>query len=110
ITIDENIPYELKELKQWCNWKLVMRNGRETKLPINSQTGEFARSNDESTWSDYETALKNADKTDGIGFFFKSPYFGIDIDNVRPDIERYKQGDTADNLVSEFVDLMGSYS
>lgn len=110
IPIYNNIPHELKELKQWCNWKLVTRNGKETKLPINSSTGEFARSNDESTWTDYETALSVAEQYDGIGFFFKYPYFGIDIDDVRTEIDRYINDDTEDNIISEFVDLMGSYS
>src|SRR5699024_9086503 len=106
-----NIPYELKEHDRWCNWKLVNRNGRETKLPVNSLTGEPAKSNDEGTWSSFEVAEKIAKEHNlGIGYFFKSPYFGIDIDDVRTDIDRYLNDDTDGNIVSEFVDLMGSYS
>lgn len=110
ISIYSKIPYELKELKQWCNWKLVTRNGRKTKLPVNSYTGGFAQSNNEETWADYDTALSVADKYDGIGFFFKAPYFGIDIDDVGGEIEDYKNDNHDDNIVSEFVDMMGSYS
>jgi primase-polymerase (primpol)-like protein len=34
--------------------------------PFNAETGEFAKSNDKSTWSSYETAV-NAEGVDGIG-------------------------------------------
>lgn len=106
----ENIPHELKELKQWCNWKMVERNGRKTKIPVNSITGELAQSNNEETWTHYEEALEQSDKYDGIGFFFKPPYFGIDIDDIKPDIERYLQNDHDENIVSEFIDIMESYA
>lgn len=105
-----NIPQELKELTQWCNWKLVNRNGRETKLPVDSKTGKSAKSNDESTWSDYETALVESDMYDGIGFFFKHPHFGIDIDDIESDLEMYLKGAHDDNIVSEFVNTIGSYA
>ena len=106
----EKFPHELKEQKRWCNWKFVTRDGKETKLPINAATGELAKSNDESTWSDFETAIANADESTGVGYFFKKPYIGIDIDNVGYEIERYKNGDHEDNIVSEFVNTLGSYS
>src|SRR5699024_5037464 len=101
---------ELKELNRWCCFKVVNRNGRDTKIPVNASTGELAKSNDESTWSDFDTALFYSQNYDGVGFFFKEPYIGIDIDDVRNDIERYKNDDTEDNMVSEFVDLLGSYA
>ena len=50
-----NIPDELKQLNNWCVWKLQERNGKKTKIPFNAETGEFAKSNDKSTWSSYET-------------------------------------------------------
>jgi primase-polymerase (primpol)-like protein len=49
---------------------------KRTKIPFNAETGEFAKSNDKSTWSSYETAV-NAKGVDGIGFFFEPPYLGI---------------------------------
>lgn len=79
-------------------------------MPVNASTGELARSNDESTWCDFETAVNQSTKYDGIGFFFKEPYIGIDIDDVRSDIDRYRAGEHDDNIVSEFVDMLGSYA
>lgn len=104
------IPYELKELDQWCCFKLMERNGRTTKMPINPMTGEFAKSNDSSTWASFETALSASTQFDGIGFFFQEPYIGIDIDDIRTEVDKYRNGDHTDNIVSEFVDLLGSYA
>jgi putative DNA primase/helicase len=102
----------LKDLHQWCGFKLQKRNGKLTKMPIDANTGHNGKSNDENSWADFETALSSINKfnCDGIGFYFKPPYFGIDLDNVGEEIERYKNNNDGDNIVSEFVDLMGSYA
>lgn len=107
-----SVPIELKEIDNWCGYKLQQRNGKTTKIPINANNGELGKSNDESTWASFDKALDsiNKFKCDGIGFYFNSPYFGIDLDDVRNDIDRYLNNDDDDNLVAEFVDLMGSYS
>ncbi|MDO6451745.1 phage/plasmid primase, P4 family [Oceanobacillus profundus] len=108
----QDIPHELKELHHWCGYKLQQRNGKTTKIPIDANTGDLGKSNDESTWADFQTALDSINKfnCDGIGFYFKPPYFGIDIDGVGEDIQRYKHDDEADNIVSEFIELMESYA
>lgn len=108
----EALPVELKELKQWCCFKLQQRGDKKTKIPIDANTGSLGKSNDESTWADFNTALEAIDKyhCDGIGFYFKPPYFGIDIDNVREEIERYRASDHDDNIVSEFIEMMSSYA
>ena len=67
------VPYELKELNRWCCFKIMERQGRQTKVPVNANTGELAKSNDESTWADFDTALASSIHYDGIGFFFKEP-------------------------------------
>src|SRR5690606_27171114 len=110
IAMYNEVPYELKELDRWCNYKIIERGGRKTKMPVNSNTGEMAKSNDESTWASFDTALSVSHKYDGLGFFFKAPYVGIDIDDIREDIDRYKADDHDDNVVSEFVDMLGSYA
>ncbi|WP_145430637.1 phage/plasmid primase, P4 family [Staphylococcus haemolyticus] len=104
-----NIPDELKRLNNWCVWKFEKRNGKRTKIPFNAETGEFAKSNDKSTWSSYETAV-NAEGVDGIGFFFEPPYLGVDIDDIDDDLHRFKQGDKLDNIVSEFNEAFKSYT
>lgn len=104
-------PNELIELDRWCVWQYEERDGKFTKLPVNPLTGELARSNDESTWSSYEHALYAFKKGrgDGLGFFFKEPYVGIDLDNVEDDIFRYQNGDYENNIVHEFYETFKSY-
>ena len=99
-------PNELIELDRWCVWQYEERDGKFTKLPVNPLTGELARSNDESTWTSYEHALYAFKKGrgDGLGFFFKEPYVGIDLDNVEDDIFRYQNGDYENNIVHEFYE------
>lgn len=104
-----NIPDELKQLNNWCVWKFQERNGKKTKIPFNAETGEFAKSNDKTTWSSYETAV-NAEGVDGIGFFFEPPYLGIDIDDIDDDLHRYRHGDKLDNIVNEFNEAFKSYT
>jgi len=111
--IYSNIPSELKELKQWCCYRIEQRNGKTTKLPINAYNGDYGKSNDETTWSDFGTAIDAVDlfNCHGIGFYFKEPYFGIDIDNVKNEINDYlNDSDNENNIVAEFVELMESYS
>lgn len=105
-----SVPDELKELEQWCCFKLVKRGEKMTKIPVNALTGEPAKSNDESTWTTFGNALAAEIHFDGIGFFFKEPYIGIDIDDVASDIQRYLADEHDDNIVSEFVDILNSYA
>lgn len=104
-------PQELIELDRWCVWRYEERDGKFTKIPVNPLTGELARSNDESTWSSFEHALYTFKKGrgDGLGFFFKAPYVGIDLDNVEDEIFRYQNGDYENNIVHEFYETFKSY-
>ena len=106
----EKIPQELKEYSNWCLYRLVKRDGKNTKIPINGLTGEFAKSNDKSTWNTYEICVDNIDKfgCNGIGFFFDEPFFGIDIDKIDEDVELFKQG-IDENIINEFADSLKTY-
>lgn len=101
ITID-TIPAELRALPNWVCFN-------ERKEPINPRTGSLASSIDPSTWSDFETALRAAERfrLKGVGFVFtlESKIVGIDLDKCRdPDtgaIEPWAQ---------EIIDAMDSYT
>ena len=94
------IPIELTERKQWICWKYEQKEGREkpTKVPYNPITGYHAKSTDATTWCTFETALKNLEKFDGIGFVFSKddPYVGIDLDNVLDEKGDFKFKDAQD--------------
>lgn len=98
------IPTELQNLKQWCCYKLVEQKNTDklSKLPINPETKKGAKSNDPSTWVDYDTALLYADEYDGVGFFFTPPYVGVDIDSVN--LEKI------DTKTLEIINTLDSYT
>lgn len=84
-----DIPEALRGRNQWVIWKYEARKEGEkpTKVPYQSRWPQRkASSKGPGTWSDVETALKNAAKYgfDGIGYVFSSddPFAGIDFDNI----------------------------
>ena len=93
------IPQTLKRLKLWVVWAYVWKDGRWCKLPFQpvlasdgyrAKTGwklYAAKSNDPSTWSDYETVAefhqRHPDLTDGIGVMLQDGLLGADLDKCR---------------------------
>ena len=108
----DNIPDELKALRQWICWRYDIRNGRRTKVPVNpkSKSAKPASTIDPETWGPFELAVKRSGLSgngivpvDGIGFVFTKddPYIGIDIDS---DFD-----DDAMNVL-DIVERIGSYA
>jgi primase-polymerase (primpol)-like protein len=85
----DNIPEELKSLKQWVCYKLIWsdKKNKFDKIPKNPFNGFNAKSNDPKTWSSFETAKNSIKrlKFDGVGIEFKNNIFGVDIDNCISD-------------------------
>lgn len=110
----ERIPQELKSLKRWGLYKLKWQPDRNkyAKYPKDPYTGGDGKSNDPSTWSDFDTALQAMDDygMDGLGFYFQPPYIGIDVDHLEQDLERWKSGDVDDNEVQHFLTITKSYA
>ncbi|KRL95549.1 phage/plasmid primase, P4 family [Levilactobacillus hammesii] len=110
----ERIPEELKSLKQWGLYKLKWQPEKDkyAKYPVNPYNGGDGKSNDPSTWSDFETALQAKDDygMDGLGFYFRPPYVGIDVDHLDQDLERWQSGDVDDNEVQHFLTITKSYA
>lgn len=107
------IPQELKGYKNWVCWQAYpdpKSHSGISKKPVNPKTGGLAQSNNPETWSDFETAVRQSGKYSGIGFMFSnSPFFGVDLDDMPNDIEDYQNGG-ADNIISEFVNTLQSYT
>lgn len=107
------IPQELKGYKNWVCWQAYpdpKSHSGISKKPVNPKTGGLAQSNNPDTWSDFETAVRQSGKYSGIGFMFSnSPFFGVDLDDMPQDIEDYQNGG-ADNIISEFVNTLQSYT
>ena len=83
--VAENIPEELKELRQWVTWKYVFKEGKWTKPPYQVNGRELASSTDPETWGSFEDALKTyqSKRVDGIGFVVSEneEIIGIDLDH-----------------------------
>lgn len=92
----ENIPQELKALRQWVCWV------GSDKIPKNPYTGRNAKSNDSGTWSSFAKACAacNEYNFDGVGFMFGNGYFGVDLDHCVDDVD----------FCDEFVETLGSYA
>lgn len=107
------VPEELKGYKNWVCWQSYpdpKSHSGISKKPINPRTGGFAMPNNSDTWSDFETAVRESAKYSGIGFMFSnSPFFGVDLDDMPNDIQDYQNGG-ADNIISEFVNTLQSYT
>ncbi|MDR1021235.1 MAG: hypothetical protein LBL73_10795, partial [Synergistaceae bacterium] len=79
----ENIPGELKALRQWVLWRGERRVDRMTKVPY-SVAGSKASSSDSDTWANFGSAAEayKSGSWDGIGFVFAQGggIAGIDLD------------------------------
>lgn len=89
----ENIPAELRPLKQWVLWKYVWKweddtrtKGVWSKVPF-ATNGSAAASDNPNTWAKFESAVlayeQNLSGYDGIGFVFdkSGDLVGVDLDN-----------------------------
>ena len=107
----ENIPDEMKKEKRWCLYKIIQRDGKNTKLPL-MPNKEPAKSNDKATWNSYEDciiALKHS-IGEGLGFFLGDGYIGIDIDKVSDDIMEYNTNHHVSSMTADFLRGISTYA
>lgn len=97
----QNIPAELRELKQWVVWRMPDKEPRRATDPK-----RLAKSNDPATWSTFEQALAAVEKghAEGVGFVFAAsgPHIGIDLDDCL-DAETGELHPVAAKIVARFV-------
>ena len=84
----ESIPNELKDVSNWVLWKLEERDGKNTKIPYQTN-GKRADSTNPDTWNRFEfveqALIRRKNQFSGIGFVFSEDtgIIGIDWDKVR---------------------------
>lgn len=77
----ERIPEELRDVRQWHCWKLIKdKDGDDVKYPVQID-GTSAKSNDASTWTDFETAESASQFYSGLAFEITDPWTGVDLDD-----------------------------
>ena len=81
---EKNIPFELKQYRQWVLWRYETRDGNQTKIPYQTN-GEMASTTDAATWNTYDAVIKAYSAGDfaGIGFVVTATdkFCGIDMDH-----------------------------
>lgn len=113
ITQINNIPEELKKLKQWCVYSIVQpkkQGQHKGKIPINPITEKGASSTNPNTWVDFKTAIKFTNKYDGLGFFFNDDYIGIDIDDIPEEIKNFKRNPSSPNNLIHWLNGLIAHS
>ena len=81
-----DFPSVCKKQKSWICWRYIPdKDGKLRKVPIDPKNGNFAKCNDSTTWSDYETAEKAVSRygCEGVGFVLQKQagFIVIDIDH-----------------------------
>ena len=85
------VPETLTEREAWVCWRYKFDTDRDewTKVPVDADTGGFAKSTDPDTWVSFATALAFHERagtdTDGVGFVVHDgdTVLGLDLDDVR---------------------------
>lgn len=110
----QNIPEELKDLKQWVCFDLVIEslNSKPKKIPKNPHNGINASHSDPKTWGSFSEALESCKRHNypHIGFAFtkNDPYTGIDLDNCISDVGELN--DFAKKILERFQNTYIEYS
>lgn len=100
------IPEELRKLKRWGVYRL--EDGK--KIPYQPIGGNVrAKTNDLNTWYSFEDARDVVEYFDGLAFLLGDGVFGVDLDEVPEDVEKYENGE-ASGIVYEFISTLGSYA
>lgn len=112
----DNIPQELKDLKQWvyyvCEPRIVRGKKKLTKIPYQIN-GKKASSTNPTQWNTYNAVanhyinIENSTPPEhghGVGFVFDKGYVGIDLDNHIDETGKIS------DLARETIDLFCSYS
>ncbi len=104
-----NIPSELKMNGLWCGWRLTSKG----KIPFNLATDQYAKSNDETTFSTYPVLLNNIHKywkiengkqIGGIGLGVFRGYSAVDIDHC------VDENGNISEMARDIIDFCNSYT
>lgn len=84
--LENLLPPELVCRPQWVWWKAEKRNGKWTKIPYSSNSGDKASANNPRSWCDFRNTAELHERhpeSMGIGFEFDAadPFVGVDLDH-----------------------------
>ena len=98
----------MKKANRWICWKAG-------KVPIDANTGMNAKTDEPSTWADFNSAVcafYSNDDVEGIGFVLGGGFAGIDLDNHPDQVTgEYPMSDTEFKIwADEMIKRMDSYA
>ena len=83
----DNLPDEMRTLPNWaCYRTYTNKEGKRKKVIISPQNGNFAKSNEPNTWTDFETAKNHLTDIAGIRIIC---YFEADVYHVAEQLKKY---------------------
>ena len=98
----DQLPAKLKNQGHFCNWRPEERGGRMTKVPYQAN-GKHANPTDRRCFTDFETACRSLDGSNGIGIGIFDDIASIDIDHC------VDMGVISD-LALDIIETMGCYT
>jgi putative DNA primase/helicase len=101
-TLTDNIPVELRTLKQWVLWRYETREEKLTKVPYQAN-GRKAESDNPATWTSFDKTLAALPKFDGLGVMFANGLAGIDLDH-------HIEGGKVSDFARSVVERVNSYT
>jgi len=105
----EAVPARLREREQWVCWRIEERDGKETKVPVNPETGGFGSATDAVTWTDVETTVSAVEsgEADGVGFVFseQDSLVVVDLDDCRD-----PESGVVDDVAADIIERLDSYT
>ena len=115
------IPQEIKNTRRWVCYRTEVRDGAETKIPMNAITGGHASTADPSTWTSFKLALSGCVKYGFVGLGFMlgedpntgTTYFGVDLDNHIDKVTGKKPYETPEafkEFAYIFINTLNSYT
>jgi putative DNA primase/helicase len=105
--ISENIPAELRGLRQWVAWRYELRDEKWTKPPLKVDGSGYAGSTQPETWGRLSEALAlyRAGKAAGVGFVLT-----LDIGIVGVDLDHCTKDGELEPWAAEIVERFSSYT
>lgn len=114
------IPQEIKDTRRWVCYKTEIKNGEETKIPMNALSGGYASTADSSTWTSFKLAVSGCVKYNftGLGFMLGEDhsgvtYLGVDLDNHADKVTGKKPFENIDDFKEFsgiFINTLNSYT
>ncbi len=101
----KNVPEEMQKRRNWCivRTRYNEEKDKTEKFLIDCNTGKFAKSDDSSTWTDFNTACEYAKKNGGVALAYaldgKDNIACIDLDKCKNEKGEYT--DLANNLMQK---------